>query len=102
MTINFYTMCNILFDLEIERFNFPKKAIFNSVSSIGIRVFGLELIKTFYRDNKKLINIFINNDCFLNIGFEDEENIKYFKQSTIEVDKEHLLSLLFRGECVNI
>lgn len=102
MTINFYTMCNILFDLGIEKFTFPAYTRFNSVSSEGFRVFGLESIKTFYRDNKKLINIFIDNDCFLNVNYTNKTNIKYFKKSTIEVDKEHLLSLLFGGRCFDI
>jgi len=102
MTINFYTMCNILFDLDVRKFNFPTDSSFNAVSSRGIRIYDLELIKTFYENEKKYINIYLQDEYFPNVFFEDEENIKYFKKSTIEVNKEQLFLLLFGGECVNV
>lgn len=102
MIINFYTMCNMLFDLGIEKFTFPAYTQFNSVSSKGKRVFGLESIKTLYENKKKHISIYLDNDVFPNVFFEDEENIKYFKQSIIGFDKEHLLSLLFGGRCFDV
>jgi len=92
----------MLFDFGIEKFTFPAYTQFNSVSSAGIRIFGIESIKTFYEDGEKLINIYLDNDCFLNIYFESEENIKYFKQSTIDFNKEHLLSLLFDGRSFDV
>jgi len=102
MTINFYTMCNLLFDSGIEKFTFPAYTRFNSVSSKGLRVFDLESIKTFYEDEKKYISIYLQNDYFPNVFFEDKENVKYFKKSTIEVNKERLFSLLFGGRCFDI
>ncbi len=102
MIINFYTMCNMLFDLGIEKFTFPAYTRFTSVSNLGDRVFGLESISAYYEDGKKFINIYLDNDLFPSIYFDDKTNIKYFKKSTIEVDKEHLLSLLFGGRCFDI
>lgn len=102
ITINFYTICNMLFSLGIEKFTFPAYTRFNSVSSAGIRVFGIESIKTFYEDGEKLISIYLDSDLFPNIYFDDGENIKNFKKSTIDVNKEHLLSLLFGGRCFDI
>jgi len=102
MIINFYIMCNLIFDSGIEKFTFPVYTRFNSVSYKGINIFGLESIKAFYEDGKKHISIYLDDDVFPSIYFYNEKNIRYFKQSTIEVNKEHLFSLLFGGRCFDI